>query len=295
MRHGVSAPPCRTKVRVNLSAGRGCAGATMFLFTWVVPPAIVERAHVDAVAAPGAGVRVGAEHVAGDLAEVLLGLAPHQLGDASPRDPIGRPCIAPEIARRTRASAARPRGTAERAPGASPGPRAAPTSDASAERAGWILPRSPRCRLATPPRSYASVVIATRQPSCSGPSSASTGTRTSVKKISLNSCSPVIVTSGRTSTPGQRHVDEQARDAAVLRRLGIGAHQQLAPVGEVAERVPGLLPVDDEVVAVEHGRGTAATRGPSRRRARRSPGTRCRRRAACGGGTAPSARRCRTR
>ena len=41
-----------------------------------------------------------------------------------------------------------------------------------------------------------------RQPSFTGPSVLVTGTRTSVKKISLNSLSPVIVTSGRTSTPG---------------------------------------------------------------------------------------------
>ena len=209
-----------------------------------------ERPHVDAVAAPGAGVGVGAEDVAGDLAEVLLGLAPHELGDAA---------LGPDVAAVHRAGD-RPfadeleqlaleveAGQAWRFTG-SP---SAPSSCASS-RSRRILPRSPRCRLATVPRSYASVVIATRQPSCSGPSSASTGTRTSVKKISLNSFSPVIVTSGRTSTPGQRHVDEQARDAAVLRRLGIGAHEQLAPVGEVAERVPRLLAVDHEVVAVEH-------------------------------------------
>ena len=54
---------------------------------------------------------------------------------------------------------------------------------------------------------------------------------------------------------GQRHVDEQARDALVLRHARVGAHEELAPVREVAERVPRLLTVDDPAVAVEHGRG----------------------------------------
>ena len=53
--------------------------------------------------------------------------------------------------------------------------------------------------------------------------------------------------------PGLLHVDEQDRETLVRRRLGIGAHQQLAPVGEGTERGPHLLPVDDEVVAVAHG------------------------------------------
>ena len=66
----------------------------------------------------------------------------------------------------------------------------------------WTFLRTRRWSAATPPRSYARVVIATFQPSFSGPNSASRGTRTSSKKISLNSRSPVIVTSGRTSTPG---------------------------------------------------------------------------------------------
>ena len=53
---------------------------------------------------------------------------------------------------------------------------------------------------------------------------------------------------------GRAHVDEQAGDALVLGHLGVGAHVELAPVGPVALRVPRLLPVDHEVVAVEHRR-----------------------------------------
>ena len=54
------------------------------------------------------------------------------------------------------------------------------------------------------PRSCSSVVIATCQPWPSSPSRLPAGTSTSVKKISLNSASPVICRSGLTSTPGER-------------------------------------------------------------------------------------------
>ena len=47
----------------------------------------------------------------------------------------------------------------------------------------------------------ASVVLAMRQPSFSGPIRLSTGTSTPSRKTSLNSLSPVIWRSGRTSTP----------------------------------------------------------------------------------------------
>ena len=52
------------------------------------------------------------------------------------------------------------------------------------------------------PRSCSNVVIATCQPPPISPSKFSRGTSTSVKKISLNSASPVIWRSGLTSTPG---------------------------------------------------------------------------------------------
>jgi len=47
-----------------------------------------------------------------------------------------------------------------------------------------------------------SVVMATRQPSPTGPSRHASGTRAFSKNTSLNSASPVICRSGRTSTPG---------------------------------------------------------------------------------------------
>ena len=51
------------------------------------------------------------------------------------------------------------------------------------------------------PRSWASVEPATVQPSPSGPTRRSAGTKTSSSSTSLNSASPVDWTSGCTSTP----------------------------------------------------------------------------------------------
>ena len=69
------------------------------------------------------------------------------------------------------------------------------------------------------------------------------------------------------------HREDQPGDALVLRRVGVGAHEQLAPVGDLGERRPDLLAGDDVLVAVAHGLALTATRGRSRRPARRSPGT----------------------
>ena len=55
---------------------------------------------------------------------------------------------------------------------------------------------------ARPARSFISVVIATLQPLPTPPTTLASGTLASSMKISLNSPSPVICTSGRTWTPG---------------------------------------------------------------------------------------------
>ena len=54
---------------------------------------------------------------------------------------------------------------------------------------------------------------------------------------------------------GRLHVDQQERDAFLLLRRRIGAHQAEDPVGVLRQRGPGLLAVDDVVVAVALGRG----------------------------------------
>ena len=66
----------------------------------------------------------------------------------------------------------------------------------------------------------------------------------------MKCAAPVIWRSGRTSTPSRAHVEQEERDAPVLRRVRIGAGEQQAEVGVVRTRRPHLLPVDDELVAV---------------------------------------------
>ena len=51
-------------------------------------------------------------------------------------------------------------------------------------------------------RSFIRVAMATRHPSPTAPIRSESGIRTSLRKTSLNSASPVSWRSGRTSTPG---------------------------------------------------------------------------------------------
>ena len=51
---------------------------------------------------------------------------------------------------------------------------------------------------------------------------------------------------------------EQHRDAGLLLHLRVGAHEREDPVAVLAERGPGLLAVDDPVVAVAYGGGAQA-------------------------------------
>ena len=145
-----------------------------------------------------------------------------------------------------------------------------------AQRAGRSMPR---CRsssrstglppTASPPiepapdsetRSFISVVIATCHPSPSRPSIQSSGTRASLKNTSLNSASPVICTQRPHLDAGLLHVDDEVREPAVLRHVGVRCGTSSIPhLRDVRERRPHLLAVDDPLVAVAH-------------RARREPG-----------------------
>ena len=103
------------------------------------------------------------------------------------------------------------------------------------------------------PRSNDNVTIVTRQPSFSSPTRLATGTRTSSKNTSLNSVDPTSVRSGRISTPGRVHRQDQPADALVLGRVRVGADEQLAVVRDLGVRRPDLLAVDHVVVAVADG------------------------------------------
>ena len=100
------------------------------------------------------------------------------------------------------------------------------------------------------PRSCRSVVMATSQPPPISPMTFSTGTSTPLRKISLNSGSPVICVSGRTSTPGACMSTIRYVRPACRCGVGVGSRDEDAEVGDVRVRRPDLLPVEHEAVAV---------------------------------------------
>ena len=63
---------------------------------------------------------------------------------------------------------------------------------------------------------------------------------------------------GSIRHPGRVQVEDQARDAAVFRRVGIGAHIQGAPTRFVGLGGPDLVTVDPEYVSVALGAGAQA-------------------------------------
>ena len=56
---------------------------------------------------------------------------------------------------------------------------------------------------------------------------------------------------------GRLHVDHEVGHALVLRLVGVGAGDEHPPLGEVGERGPDLLAVDDPLVAVAHAPSVA--------------------------------------
>ena len=116
----------------------------------------------------------------------------------------------------------------------------------------------PPRRVTAPPmetRSFISVVTATRHPSPSPPRRAESGIRTSVKKTSLNSASPVIWKSGRTSTPG---AFMSTRNAVIPLCLGTSGFVRATMKPErrdVGQGGPHLLAVEEPLVAVALGAG----------------------------------------
>ena len=167
----------------------------MFFCTWVVPPAMrppgapsrpsATRARR---ASPCGAGEVGSEH----------GGVEEQLGDAE----LGER----RRHRRHAGPAGEPRATQRPAAADELGHRAGGRSGRRPARpaAMPVEPRWMRACSAQPmwPRSLVSVAMATVQPSCSGPSRASAGRRTSSRNTSSNSEPPVIWRSGRTSMPG---------------------------------------------------------------------------------------------
>ncbi len=55
---------------------------------------------------------------------------------------------------------------------------------------------------------------------------------------------------GSDGNPFTLHINEKRGNSFMLRHARIGPHQQETPVSEVRQAGPGLLPVDDELIAV---------------------------------------------
>ena len=113
------------------------------------------------------------------------------------------------------------------------------------------------CAWSTPSmlRSWNSVAFATVQPSFSSPTRFSRGTLHVLEEDLVEAGVAGHLHERAHGDAGRLHVDQDVRDAAVLRRLGIGAHQAEHPVGVLRARGPDLLAVDDELVADELGAG----------------------------------------
>ena len=153
----------------------------------------------------------------------------------------------------------------------------APLSRASATSASSSR-RKPTCwpSVATP-RSNASVPIATRQPS---PTLADHEVGCGARAVEED-----LVELRRAGELHDRpdldarllHRHEQVGQPVVPLGAGFGAREHEAPVGQVCQRGPDLLAGDRPLVAVEASPWSRRRPGPSRRRARSSPGTTARR------------------
>ena len=112
-------------------------------------------------------------------------------------------------------------------------------------------------------RSLPSVTFARRQPSCSSPTRFAAGTRTSVEEHLVEVGVAVHLPDRADRDPGVAHVDDEVRDAVVPVGVGVGPGEQDPAAGEVRERRPDLLAVDDVLVAVARRPRRSATRGRS--------------------------------
>ena len=112
------------------------------------------------------------------------------------------------------------------------------------------------------------------QPWPGSPTTRSASVRAPVKKTSLNSAAPVSCSIGRGPRRRPGPIGTSRKLSPWWRsRAGLGAGEHEAPVGELGQRGPHLLPVDDPARRRRGGPWSARWPGRSRRRARSSPGT----------------------
>ena len=84
--------------------------------------------------------------------------------------------------------------------------------------------------------SFPSVARATVQPPSTGPTTSSSGTKTSLKNTSLNSELPVVILSGRTSTPSACMSIDHHRDPVVLGHIRVRCAPWRSPCRSSAPR-----------------------------------------------------------
>ena len=125
----------------------------------------------------------------------------------------------------------------------------------SMSRTELAMPSPPPLPAPIEARSFISVVSATAQPPLTSPRRWSSGTRTSLKKTSLNDGAAGHLAQRPHLDAGRLHVDDEAGEAAVLRLVGIGAADDLADVAVLRAGRPHLLTGDHPLVAVALGPG----------------------------------------
>ena len=100
------------------------------------------------------------------------------------------------------------------------------------------------------PRSKRSVTLVTRQPSFSSPTRF-VDRHPRLVEEHLAEVALAVERAHRADLDARLvHVEDEPGDALVLRRVGVGAHEQLAVVGDVRARAPDLLAGHDVLVAV---------------------------------------------
>ena len=146
---------------------------------------------------------------------------------------------------------------------------------------------------ASSPALHAQQALATAQPSSTSPTTFSARVRAPSKNTSLNSqLARSSCGSGRTSTPGWSSGTSRKEMPRCLGASGSVRASTKIQFAVVGAGGPDLLAVDHPLVAVAHRARLQRGRGPSRRPARSSPGTRCPRRRGCGAGSGASAPPC---
>ena len=163
--------------------------------------------------------RAGPEHGDRGLVEPLAHARPRTASRCSTPRRSPRRARAGRACARCAAGRSRRRSTTARAAGARAGRRASPRARARLASAARSRPRWSTCSFQTndAPRSLASVVFATRQPSFSGPMRFSTGTSTSSRKTSLNSLLAGHLAQRPHVDARRVHRDREHRDALVRR------------------------------------------------------------------------------